>query len=181
MEGVLHLKHSIQLVRDGTLNRDRLKQASAEPYFVPENTSLRVQLSNFQKQRRELGFVVDEYGAVSGIVTLEDILEEIVGELGDTPAQDESEGLPLPLPGGAYLISGRSSLREINRNLGWNLPAEGPKTLNGLVTEHLEALPKSNTCTTIQGYRIEIVSTRGKIIEKARVLPPEQLQRPSPG
>ncbi|MCY1446073.1 hypothetical protein D9M71_626190 [compost metagenome] len=124
---------------------------------MPESTPLQLQLLNFHKQQRRLGVVVDEYGEVLGIVTLEDILEEIVGEFEDEHSLDNPH--IHPQADGRFVIEGNVSIRELNRNLGWHLPSDGPKTLNGLVTEALESIPASAVCLKIGRYRLEILET----------------------
>ncbi len=135
---------------------------------MPESTPLQMQLLNFHKQQRRLGVVVDEYGEVLGIVTLEDILEEIVGEFEDEHTLDNPH--VHPQPDGTFVIDGTASLREINRTLGWHLPCDGgPKTLNGLVTEALESIPESAVCLKIGRYRLEILETEDNCASKVLV------------
>lgn len=157
VEAVLNTRQIRHLLADASLTKEALLAASHEPYFVPESTPLQLQLLNFHKQQRRLGMVVDEYGEVLGIVTLEDILEEIVGEF----ESDHSLDNPYvhPQPDGRLMIEGAASIRELNRTLGWHLPCDGPKTLNGLVTEALETIPESPVCLKIGRYRLEIIET----------------------
>nr|WP_314483476.1 transporter associated domain-containing protein [uncultured Pseudomonas sp.] len=168
VEAILNTKLISHLLPHADLTIDALRQACYEPYFVPESTPLNLQLLNFHKQQRRLGVVVDEYGEVLGIVTLEDILEEIVGEFED----DQTLGNPHvhKQPDGTYVIDGTASLREINRSLGWHLPCDGgPKTLNGLVTEALESIPESAVCLKIGRYRLEILETEDNCASKVLV------------
>ena len=168
VEAILNTKQISHLLPHAELTREALRTACYEPYFVPESTPLQMQLLNFHKQQRRLGVVVDEYGEVLGIVTLEDILEEIVGEFED----EQSLGNPHvhPLDDGRYVIEGAASLREINRSLGWHLPCDGgPKTLNGLVTEALESIPASAVCLRIGRYRLEILETEDNCASKVLV------------
>ncbi len=134
---------------------------------MPENTPLQVQLVNFQQQKERIGLVVDEYGDIQGIVTLEDILEEIVGEFTTDLATTNVD--IHPQEDGSYLIDGGAHIRLINRQLGWVMPQEGPKTLNGLITEYLETIPDSNVCISLDGYRIEIVQIKDNMIRTAKV------------
>ncbi|MBA1189930.1 CBS domain-containing protein [Pseudomonas entomophila] len=158
VQAVLNRKTIEHLLTTDSLTVERLKAACHEPYFVPESTPLQQQLLNFHKQQRRLGMVVDEYGDVLGLVTLEDILEEIVGEFEDEQGLDNPH--VHPQADGRYVIDGVASLREINRSLGWHLPCDGgPKTLNGLVTEALESIPASAVCLKIGRYRLEILET----------------------
>ncbi|HWD34337.1 MAG TPA: transporter associated domain-containing protein [Pseudomonas sp.] len=157
VEAVLNTKLISHLLPRAELTREALQAACYNPYFVPEGTPLQLQLLNFHKQQRRLGVVVDEYGEVLGIVTLEDILEEIVGEFEDEHLQDNPH--IHPQADGRYVIEGAVSIRELNRSLGWHLPSDGPKTLNGLVTEALESIPASAVCLKIGRYRLEILET----------------------
>ncbi|ROM75907.1 transporter [Pseudomonas brassicacearum] len=157
VEAVLNTRQIRHLLADASLTQEALLAASHEPYFVPESTPLQLQLLNFHKQQRRLGMVVDEYGEVLGIVTLEDILEEIVGEFESEHSLDNPH--VHPQPDGRLMIDGAASIRELNRTLGWHLPCDGPKTLNGLVTEALETIPESPVCLKIGRYRLEIIET----------------------
>ncbi|KQN55995.1 transporter [Pseudomonas sp. Leaf48] len=157
VEAVLNTRHILHLLPDASLTKEALLAASHEPYFVPESTPLQLQLLNFHKQQRRLGMVVDEYGEVLGIVTLEDILEEIVGEFESQHSLDNPH--IHPQTDGRLLIDGAASIRELNKSLGWHLPSDGPKTLNGLVTEALETIPDSAVCLRIGRYRLEILET----------------------
>lgn len=158
VEAILNTKLISHLLPKAELTLEALHSACYEPYFVPESTPLQMQLLNFHKQQRRLGVVVDEYGEVLGIVTLEDILEEIVGEFEDEQSLENPH--VHPQPDGTFVIDGTASLREINRTLSWHLPCDGgPKTLNGLVTEALESIPESAVCLKIGRYRLEILET----------------------
>jgi Mg2+/Co2+ transporter CorB len=157
VEAVLNTRQVRHLLADASLTKEALLAACYEPYFVPESTPLQLQLLNFHKQQRRLGMVVDEYGEVLGIVTLEDILEEIVGEFESEHSLDNPH--VHPQPDGRLMIDGAASIRELNKTLGWHLPCDGPKTLNGLVTEALETIPESPVCLKIGRYRLEIIET----------------------
>lgn len=157
VEAILNTRHIQHLLPDASLTKEALLAACYEPYFVPESTPLQLQLLNFHKQQRRLGVVVDEYGEVLGIVTLEDILEEIVGEFEDDQVFDHPH--ITPQPDGRFVIEGAASIRELNKVLGWHLPSDGPKTLNGLVTEALETIPETTVCLKIGPYRLEILET----------------------
>lgn len=165
--GIVHMRSIARLLSRGDLTKEALIQACKEPYFIPESTPLHTQLFNFQKQKRRIAIVVDEYGDVIGLVTLEDILEEIVGEFTTDmllPSQDIH-----PQDDGSYVIDGGTALRDLNRQLQWKLPADGPKTLNGLITEQLESIPETSVCLTIGQYRIEILQTKDNMVKNARV------------
>ncbi|WP_339546510.1 transporter associated domain-containing protein [Pseudomonas sp. RA_35y_Pfl2_P32] len=157
VEAVLNTRQIRHLLPDASLTTEALLAACREPYFVPESTPLQLQLLNFHKQQRRLGMVVDEYGEVQGIVTLEDILEEIVGEFESQHSLDNPH--IHPQADGRLVIDGAASIRELNKSLGWHLPSDGPKTLNGLVTEALETIPDCPVCLKIGRYRLEILET----------------------
>ena len=166
IEGIVHMRQIARLPSHDQLTKESLLQACNEPYFVPENTPLSTQLLNFQKQKRRIGIVVDEYGDVLGIVTLEDILEEIVGEFSN---QDALRSPDIhPQDDGTLVIDGAAYLREINRALGWQLPCDGPKTLNGLITEALEQIPDSGICLQIGLYRLEILQAADNRVKSVR-------------
>ncbi|MCS3836848.1 Mg2+/Co2+ transporter CorB [Pseudomonas sp. JAI111] len=167
VEAVLNTRQIRHLLPDGSLTFEALLAASHEPYFVPESTPLQLQLLNFHKQQRRLGMVVDEYGEVLGIVTLEDILEEIVGEFESQHSLDNPH--IHPQPDGRLVIEGAASIRELNKTLGWHLPSDGPKTLNGLVTEALETIPDSAVCLKIGRYRLEILETEDNRVTRVLI------------
>jgi Mg2+/Co2+ transporter CorB len=174
--GVLHLRKILQPLEHRELDKDWLLENASEPYFVPLGTPLNTQLRNFQRQRQRIGLVVDEYGDVDGLVTLEDLLEEIVGEFTTDPA-DQSPDVH-PQDDGTFLIDGGANVRELNRSQGWELPTDGPKTLNGLVLEYLESIPEPGTSLLIARYPVEIVQVSGNAVKTARVKP--AMRRPLP-
>jgi len=166
IEGIVHMRQIARLLSHDQLTRESLLAACNEPYFIPENTPLSTQLVNFQKQKRRIGIVVDEYGDVLGIVTLEDILEEIVGEFSN---QDTLRSPDIhPQDDGTLVIDGAAYLRDVNRALGWQLPCDGPKTLNGLITEALEHIPDSGICLQIHPYRLEILQAADNRVKSVR-------------
>ncbi len=167
--GMLHVRRALHLALAGRLTRDTLQAAVLEPYYIPQGTVLATQLLNFKTSRRRIGLVVDEYGDLMGLVTLEEILEEIVGEF-TTQAPGTQDDI-FKQPDGSFLINGSTSIRDINRTLGWQLPLDGPKTLNGLITEYLEDIPAPGTSLLLNGYLVEIVRTRGTAIQVARIMP----------
>lgn len=167
--GMLHLRKVLAPLEHGELDRDWLVGNASEPYFVPAGTPLSTQLRNFQRHRQRVGLVVDEYGDIDGLVTLEDLLEEIVGEFTTDPA-DYSPDVH-PQSDGTFLIDGGANLRELNRTMHWELPTEGPKTLNGLVLEYLESIPEPGTSLLIAGYPVEIVQTANNVVKTARIKP----------
>ena len=140
------------------------------PYFIPSSTPLFTQLQNFQENKRRIGIVVDEYGEMQGLVTLEDILEQVVGEFTtNAPAQGAKV---LRQPDGSILLDGASSLRDLNRKLRLTFPVDGPKTLNGLILEHFQDIPDAGTCLVLAGQRIEIVQTQDRSIRVIRLYSP---------
>ena len=165
--GILHLRKVSRLLMRPQVNKAELMQHSVEPYFVPEGTPLHKQLINFQNARRRLGVVVDEYGDVLGLITLEDILEEIVGEF-TTDLAASHQGI-VPQEDDSFVIDGTTHLREINRTLHWELPTDGPKTLNGLILEHLEHIPASSTSFRLGDYLIEVMQVKDNRVRTARV------------
>jgi Mg2+/Co2+ transporter CorB len=165
--GVLHTRNAAKFLTQAEVNKAAILQVIDESYFVPENQSLQTLLFNFQQSKQRLGMVVDEYGDVQGIVAIEDILEEIVGEF-TTDLSDTNIDIH-PLDDGLYLIDGSTHIRLINRQLTWDLPQEGPKTLNGLIIEYLETIPDSNVCMLLEGYRIEIVQIQDNMIKTAKI------------
>ncbi len=167
VEAILNTRHIQHMLPDASLTKEALLGVCHEPYFIPESTPLQLQLLNFHKQQRRLGVVVDEYGEVLGIVTLEDILEEIVGEFEDEQNIDNPH--IDPLPDGRYVIDGAASIRELNNALGWHLPSDGPNTLNGLVTEALETIPETTVCLKIGGYRLEILQTEDNRVSRVLI------------
>ena len=165
--GVLHTRNAAKFLTQAEVNKAAILQVIDESYFVPENQPLQTLLFNFQQSKQRLGMVVDEYGDVQGIVAIEDILEEIVGEF-TTDLSDTNIDIH-PLDDGLYLIDGSTHIRLINRQLTWDLPQEGPKTLNGLIIEYLETIPDSNVCMLLEGYRIEIVQIQDNMIKTAKI------------
>lgn len=177
--GMVHTRRVLNLMRAGTLDRESLNAVILEPYFIPSGTSLNAQLLNFKEVRRRLGLVVDEYGDIRGLVTLDEILEEIVGDF-TTRALGGMENVH-PQADGSFLVHGTVNLRDLNRKLGWTLPAEGPRTLNGLILDYLEDIPESGTSLAIGAYRVEILRTRGTAIETVRIRPPAPGAGAAPG
>ncbi len=165
--GFLHTRKVISLLARDELNMDTLKSLIREAYFIPSSTPLTRQLLNFQANRRRAGLVVDEYGNIQGLVTLEDILEEIVGQF-TTDSATRSAGINATADGD-YLIDGSSHIRDINRTLGWSLPTDGPKTLNGLILEHLEMIPEPGISLLVDNYAIEITRTSKNAVQSARI------------
>ncbi len=176
LRGIVHLRRVLALQADNNLTKENMLALAKEPYFVPENTPLTQQLLNFQTQRRRIGFVVDEYGDLQGLVTLEDILEEIVGEFTTDPATRLKN--VRQQPDGSYLVDGTASVRSLNRAMGWTLPTDGPKTINGVVLEHLETIPQAGVSMKLAGYAIEITATQANVVKTVTVRPLPAAARP---
>ena len=167
ISGVLHLRNISKIIDKQGLDRDALEREMQAPYFIPENTPLNTQLMNFQKHKHRLAVVVDEYGEVMGLVALEDILEEIVGEF--TSNLTETTDNIFPQRDGSQIIAGTANIREINKALHWDLPKDGPKTLSGLILENLESFPDANAGLEIGPYRLEILELEGNVVRSVKV------------
>jgi len=167
--GIIHVRNALHLIAQEKFTKEALQGIAHEAYFVPEGTSLHTQLLNFQRQKRQIALVVDEYGDILGLVTLEDILEEIVGEF-TTDASSTIRDVH-PQEDGSFLVDGGANVRDLNRLMEWELPTDGPKTLNGLIIEHLESIPEPGTSLLIAGYPVEIVQTSGNAVKTARINP----------
>jgi len=167
--GMLHVRKAVHLLVQGRLNEESLANVVDEIYYIPEATPLNKLLVNFRKQKCRIGLVVDEYGDIQGLATMEDILEEIVGEY----TTDFAKTIPelWAQKDGSYLVDGGVNIRELNRSLGWVLPTQGPKTMNGLIVEHLEMIPENNVCLRIAGYPIEVVKIEQNAIKIVRIWP----------
>lgn len=166
--GFLHLRKAIKMFqKPETSNKEALRSMLREAYFVPEGTPLNTQLLNFQHEKRRIGLVVDEYGDIMGLITLEDLLEEIVGEFTTDPAAQIAD--IHQLENGSFLVDGSTSIRELNRTLDWNLPTDGPKTLNGLIIEYLEHIPEQGTSLRLADYPMEIVQTTSNTVKTVRI------------
>ncbi|MEP7314053.1 MAG: CNNM domain-containing protein [Pseudomonadota bacterium] len=167
--GIVHMKRVAQELARDTLTRERLIELAQarEPYFVPEGTALTVQLNQFQRNRRRMAFVVDEYGDIQGFVTLEDILEEIVGEFTTDPATVTHKHVHREGPG-IFIVNASATIRALNRSLGWLLPTDGPKTLNGLLVEQLETLPEAGAHVTVGEYEFEVLQIGENTIRTVR-------------
>ena len=169
--GILHMKKVARLFARGNFGVDDLVSLAKtrEPWYVPEGTSLNRQLLNFQRQRRRMAFVVDEYGDVQGLVTLEDLLEEIVGEFTtDTSSLHKDVHRE---KGDSYVVNASASLRTLNRRMGWTLPTSGPRTLNGLIIEQLETIPEAGTSLRIDDYSIDVLQTGDNAVKTVRLKP----------
>ena len=166
--GILHLRSMTRVLSHTEPNKALLLQACSEPYFTPESTTLNTQLIHFQREKRRIAIVVDEYGDVLGIATMEDILEEIVGEFTTDYSSSSSQDI-IPQNDGTFLIDGAATIRHINKSLDWSLPVAGPKTLNGLITETLETIPDTPVCLYLHGHKTEIRQIKDNTIKTAQV------------
>jgi Mg2+/Co2+ transporter CorB len=177
--GLLYMKRVANELVRGTLNRERLLELARgrEPYFVPESTALSVQLGYFQRNRRRFAFVVNEYGGIEGLVTIEDILEEIVGEFTTDPATITHKDVHPERPG-VFIVNASATIRALNRALGWHLPTGGPKTVNGLLLEHLETIPDSGAMVRVGNYEFEVLQIADNAIRTVRVRAPEPAKSP---
>lgn len=165
--GVMHVRNIPALLEQNTtLSVEKVKAKSVEPYYVPIGTPLHTQLGNFQREKNRIGFVIDEYGDIQGLVTLEDILEEIVGEFTTDPSYNQDIR---KLDNGNYLIDASANIREVNKSLNWNLNTDGPKTINGLIIETLENIPEVGTSLRIGDYVIEILQSTKQAIKSVKI------------
>ncbi len=171
--GLLHMKSVVHALARGRLDRDALRTAATarDTYFVPSGTPLNTQLLNFQRDKRRLAFVVDEYGDVQGLVTLEDILEEIVGEFTTDPATMMHKDVHRDADG-SFVVNAAANVRALNRSMRWDLPIDGPKTLNGLILEFLETIPDPGTTLKLADYTLEVLQTGDNTVKTVRVHPP---------
>ncbi|WP_078120596.1 HlyC/CorC family transporter [Thiosocius teredinicola] len=175
--GFLHSRRAMQALLDNELTQEALEGLIREPYYIPKGTPLNRQLLNFQRNRRRTALVVDEYGDVLGLVTMADLLEEIVGEFATDPSDAIAD--VQPQDDGSFLVDGAANLRELVRTMHWELPTDGPKTLNGLIVEHLESLPENGTSLLIAGYPVEVVQTQDNAVKTARIRPDERRETAS--
>jgi Mg2+/Co2+ transporter CorB len=170
--GTLRVRDVLNHLQNEELTPDKLRELMREPYYVPAGTPLFAQLQNFQEQQDRMSLVVDEYGELLGLVTLEDILEEMIGEF--TTQSPLQTGGFVKQTDGSYLVEGATLLRELNRKLGFNFPLDGPKTLNGLILEHLQSMPEPGTSLKIADQPLEIVQTQDRVVRAVRVVPPNR-------
>ncbi len=169
--GMLRLRESYRLMLEkNEFTKETLLRAADEIYFIPEATPLNSQLLKFQRNKERIGLVVDEYGDIQGLITLEDILEEIVGEFTTSMAPSLAEEIT-PQPDGSFMIEGSANIRDINKGLKWDLPTDGPRTLNGLILEHLEEIPETEISLEIEQHNMEIVAVEENKINLVKVFP----------
>jgi Mg2+/Co2+ transporter CorB len=166
ISGMLHMRTVSRFIDEHGINRSLMLEQVEKPYFIPESTPLHTQLLNFQRLKHRIAIVVDEYGEVLGLAVLEDILEEIVGEFTSNLAEAIED--IYPQNDGAFIINGTATIRDINKSLGWTLPIEGPKTMNGLMLEHLESFPDANVGVNIENYYLEVLELQDNVIQAVR-------------
>ena len=167
--GLVHLRKLLGFLKYNELTKETLEKITHEPYFIPEGTPLNKQLLHFQQHKRRIGLVVNEYGDIQGLVTFEDILEEIVGEFTTNPDSLTSD--IHPQDDNSFLVDASITVRELNKVMQWNLPTEGPKTLNGLILEYLEVIPEAETTLLLENCPVEIVQMANNAVKTVRIYP----------
>ncbi|MEO8007472.1 MAG: HlyC/CorC family transporter [Betaproteobacteria bacterium] len=170
--GIVHVRKVLNLSEGENINARTLIEVLREPYFIPMGTPLLTQLQNFQEQQDRMGLVVDEYGELKGLLTLEDILEEIIGEF--TTQSPLQTARFRRMEDGSIIVEGGTLLRDMNRKLGYKFPLDGPKTLNGLILEHFQDIPEPGTSLKLAGYPLEVLQTQDRVIKSVRLLPPDK-------
>ncbi|WP_372765998.1 HlyC/CorC family transporter [Pseudoalteromonas sp.] len=168
--GFIHARDALRLLTKEQFTKATLLRAVREIYYIPEGTSLNVQLLKFQQAKERIGIVVDEYGDIQGLVTLEDILEEVVGDFTTSMTPTLSENVH-PQQDGSFLVDGSANIRDLNKEMDWDFPIDGPKTLSGLIIEFLEDIPSEKVSMRISGYPIEIVEVNENTVKLARIMP----------
>lgn len=171
--GLLHVRKVLNASRDEPIQKETLREIMREPYFIPEGTRLLQQLTHFQELQRRMALVVDEYGEIQGLVTLQDILEEIVGEF--TSQSPMNAGFYKKQEDGSVIVEGSCPLRVLNRKLGFNFPLDGPKTMNGLLTEHLEDIPEPGITVKIAEHPIEILQVQDRMVKVVKMALPAKV------
>jgi len=167
--GILHMRKTLHALQQGKLAKESIREICDPPYYIPEGTFLNTQLINFQRKRRRVGLVVDEYGDLLGLITLVDLLEEIVGEFTTDPSDSVRD--VYPQEDGSYLVAGNASVRDLVRSLRWDLPVDGPRTINGLIIEYMETIPEPGTSLLLEGYPVEILQTQENSVRMVRFHP----------
>ena len=171
--GILHVRKVINQLRayqqGNMLDKEALLEVIADPYFIPSGTPLFTQIQQFQENQQRIALVVDEYGEFKGLITLEDILEEVIGDF--TTQSPSRIGSYRKEADGSWLVDGSSALRDLNKKLNLSLPLEGPRTLNGLILEHFEDIPEPNTSFRVGTHTLEIVQTQDRIVKSVKIFP----------
>ena len=168
--GFFHVRDALRLVARDQFSKSTLLREVDPIYFIPEGTPLNVQLAKFQRNKERIGLIVDEYGDIQGLITLDDILEEIVGDFTTSMAPAPSDEIH-PQPDGSFLVEGSANIRELNKEMNWHLPMDGPRTLNGAILEYLEEIPQPNISVRLAGYPIEILEVENNMVKMARIMP----------
>ena len=168
--GILKLRKVVEFIGSPKFSKPQLEKMIEKFQFVPENATLQQQLVSFQHNAQDIALVIDEYGDIQGLITVEDIVEEIVGEF-TSKHQPTANDFTRRQPDGSFVVDGSMTVRDVNRDLQMDLPTGGPTTLNGLITEYLEAIPTAATCLSINGHRIEILKVKSKGVKWAKILP----------
>ncbi len=170
--GIVHVRKVLNFSKGEEINSQTLLEVLREPYFIPMGTPLLTQLQNFQEKQDRIGLVVDEYGELKGLLTLEDILEEVIGEF--TTQSPLQTARFRRMEDGSIIVEGGTLLRDMNRKLGYKFPLDGPKTLNGLILEHFQDIPEPGTSLRLAGYPIEVLQTQDRVIRSVRLLAPDK-------
>ncbi|KZN37718.1 HlyC/CorC family transporter [Pseudoalteromonas luteoviolacea] len=171
--GFIHSRDALRLLTKEQFDKPSLLRAVREIYFIPEGTSLNTQLLKFQQNKERIGLVVDEYGDIQGLVTLEDILEEVVGDFTTTQTPTPSDEVKVQSDG-SVLVDGGANIRDLNKEMGWELPTEGPKTLSGLIVEYLEDIPENQLGLKIANYPMEVLEVKENMIKVVKIFPLQQ-------
>jgi len=167
LEGIIHIRKLLNVSEDNEISGESIQQVLRDPYFIPKDTKLLAQLQNFQERQERMAYIVDEYGTLMGMITIEDIIEEIVGEFTTQSPILSASGKVLH--DGSLVLDGSMTLREINRDFKLNLNLDGPKTLNGLILEHLQQIPETGISIQIDGYYMEILQTKDKSVKSVKL------------
>lgn len=170
VQGFIYLRKMLDSLSTGEYTLETLEKNIREPYFIPEGTTLTVQLLNFQREKRRIGLVVDEYGDIQGLVTIEDIVEEIVGEFDTDPYNGPDE--VQEQDDGSFIADGSAQIRALNKALNWDLSADGPKTLNGIVLEHFENFPPQGAVFQFNGHPMTVLEVEENFVQRVRIDPP---------
>ena len=172
--GVIHIRNAMVALTQGGLTKEKIREIAEDPYFIPEGTPLNRQLLNFQREKKGFGLVVDEYGDLLGLVTLADVLEEIVGEFTTDPSDNILD--VQPQDDGSFLVSGSAEVRELVKAFNWELSEDGPRTINGLIIEYLETIPQPGTSLLLEGYPIEVLQTHDNAVKMIKIWPDDRKQ-----
>jgi len=168
--GFVHVRDALRLLSKDEFTKSSLLRAVREIYFTPESTPLHTLMYKFQAVKERIGLVVDEYGDIQGLVTLEDILEEIIGDFTTSMVPDHSKEADTQQDG-SVLVDGSANVRELNKEMDWHFPTEGPKTLNGIILEYLEDIPEANISLRLAGYPLEIIEMKDNVVKTVRIMP----------